>query len=516
MKFNINKGLLERGKIDKSLIGLNLAMTAFYFSWWLTPSHIDNKFLYFLLFIGEIYHIFMALTFWHTIAPGQLKIKKVNRSKKFLPTVDIFITVAGEPVEIVKQTINKVLNMNYPKSFIYILNDSLVAKKENWREYEYLAEEMGVFCITRTVSGGAKAGNINHALKITTGKLIAIFDADMQPRPNFLSRLIPYFRNKKVGFVQTPQYYKNWQNNLVSSGAWAQQEFFFGPIMKGKEKSNSAFICGTNFLIRRTALLEAGGMQENNIAEDFLTSLFVHNNGWLSYYVNEVLSEGLAPEDMLSYFKQQLRWARGSLEIVFTRNNPLFKKRLSWHQRIEYLSSSLYYFNGIIVLIDIVMPLLFLFFGIRPVAASSTSFALFFVPFIFLNLYSLRMASADRISFQALSFTQSSWTLQILALKSILLKQKMKFEVTSKRALTGNYINLAYPHITYIVLAFMGSITAVLREGINPSVITNIAWVLVNTILFIPFIMAAYKAEGVPRPKLEIDLATENERKHVK
>lgn len=508
----IKRRLLDRGYVSKTMLFVNVAITIFYFSWWLIPAHRDNWFLYYLLFFGEIYHVFMAMTFWHTIFPREDKLKKSNWEPPFFPSVDVFITVAGEPVEIVKQTIASALNMDYPNFRVYILNDSYVAKKDNWQDYEFLAEEMGVNCITRTVSGGAKAGNINHALKVTTGKLIAILDADMQVKPEFLSRLIPYFNNQKVGFVQSPQYYKNWQNNLISNGAWAQQEFFFGPIMKGKEKTNSAFICGTNFVIRRTALIEAGGMQEDNIAEDFLTSLIVHSNGWVSYYTNEVLCEGLAPEDMLSYYKQQLRWARGSLEMAFSKNNPLFKKGLSWHQKIEYLSSSLYYFNGVVVLIDIIMPLIFLLFGVRPVAASSTSFAIFFVPFIFLNLFTLRVSSVDRITFRALSFTQSSWVLQLVALKSILLKENMKFAVTSKRALSGNYISLAYPHIIYIGLTLMGSVTALLREGFNPSVITNIAWSLVNCALFIPFIMAAYNPEGLPKPEFEVDLArTKNE-----
>src|SRR3989344_1030836 len=98
-------------------------------------------------------------------------------------------------------------------------------------------------------------------------------------------------------------------------------------------------MCGTNMVIRKAALREVGGMAEDNIAEDFVTSLFIHERGWKSAYVPEVLAEGLAPEDLFSYYKQQFRWARGSLEIVF-RFNPLFRSGLTWSQRIEYLASA--------------------------------------------------------------------------------------------------------------------------------------------------------------------------------
>src|SRR5690606_7694254 len=120
------------------------------------------------------------------------------------------------------------------------------------------------------------------------------------------------FQDKRMGFVQTPQYYKNQSDNVITQAAWQQQEFFFGPIMRGKDSYNSTFICGTNVVIRRKALEEVGGMFEENIAEDFLTSLFVHQHGWRSVYVPQVLATGFAPFDLLSYVKQQLRWARGS------------------------------------------------------------------------------------------------------------------------------------------------------------------------------------------------------------
>lgn len=478
-------------KLNKSLLTINIVVALIYFSWWLNPNHIGNPILYSLLLLGEIYHLFMALSFWFTLWPGDLKVKKLKRNDLNL-LVDVFITVAGEPVEIVRQTVEAAKNIDYSNYNIYILNDGYVAKKDNWQEIENLATDLEVNCITRRIPGGAKAGNINNALKQTKGEIVVVLDADMVPKVNFLKKIIPYFIDESVGFIQTPQYYKNWETNEISAGAWEQQELFFGPIMKGKEKSNASFICGTNFGIRRKALEEVGGISENSIAEDFYTSLLVHQKGWKSYYINEVLVEGLAPEDLLSYYKQQLRWARGSLQILFDKN-PLLIKNLTWPQRIEYLASSMYYFNGIIVLIDIIMPLIFLFFGIRPVAASSTSFSLFFLPFMFLVLYTLRLATSERISFRALSLSHSSFYLQIKALVSIIFKEKMGFSVTSKKQLNGNYAYLAYPQLIYLILAIVGTILGVGREGLNPSVITNVAWVMVNSALFLPFIGAAIK-----------------------
>lgn len=498
----MEKPRIKSGHADKALLLINTAMALLYFSWWFHRQNIDNPYLYFLLFIGEVYHVLMTLIFWQTLWPGRLKRKtSLTFTDSSQPTIDVFITVAGEPTEVVRETAIAARDMDYENHRIYILNDGYVAKKENWQEIEDLANELGIYCITRKIPGGAKAGNVNNGVKETRGELVVVFDADMVPHSDFLKKIVPYFNDTDVGFVQSPQYYKNFATNRITSGAWNQQRLFFGPIMIGKEKSNAAFICGTNFAIRRKVLVEVGGLNEENIAEDFLTSLAVHQKGWKSYYIDEVLSEGLAPEDMMSYYKQQLRWARGSLEVLFSMN-PLFKKGLSWDQKIQYLSSALYYFNGVIVLIDMIMPILFLYLGIRPVAATSTSFAIYFLPFMFLSLYTLYKVAGEQLSFEIIAFSQSSWTLQLLAIKSVLLKQKMAFAVTPKQALSGNFINLAYPHIIYIILVIIGIPFGLAREGLNSSVITNIAWALVNGVTFLPFVIAAYKADWKKEEKL--------------
>lgn len=500
----MNKAYIPSGRVSRALLVINVVMAVVYFSWWIDLKHVGHPIFYALLVVGEIYHVLMAICFWFTVWPESKltegKVKSEKDGKRMLnknrPSVDVYIPCAGEPIDVLRRTVIAAKNMSYDNHKIYILNDGFVAKKPVWKDVEDLAKELDVVCVTRTIPGGAKAGNINNTLKQTSGEIVVIFDTDMAPHEDFLQKVIPYFSDPKVGFVQTPQYYLNHEVNKVSGGAWEQQELFFGPIMIGKEKSNAAFICGTNVAIRRTAIEEAGGMCEDNIAEDFLTSFFIHQNGWKSYYVPEVLAEGFAPEDLLSYCKQQLRWARGSLEVLFS-FNPLFKRNMTWGQKIQYLSSALYYFNGVIIVIDALIPLVSLAWGIQPVSGTTTSFAFFFLPFMFLNLYTLYIASGKAVTFRGLSYSMSSWPLQLQAIKSILLKQKMGFAVTPKQAQEGNFLFLAYPHLLYMVILILCSGVGLGREGLTPSVITNITWGVFNVVMFIPFIQAAYDWNGL-------------------
>jgi len=476
-----------RTTTNKPLLALNLLAAAVYFfvlAFWFERG---NLVLYLVLMAGEVFHLWQVFGYIHTV--WQTNYPIAAEKKCFLP-VDVFITVAGEPEDIVENTIRAALCMRYPQFRVFVLNDGKVAKKENWKAIETLATRLGAVCITRTEASGAKAGNINHALKRTSSPLVAVFDADQAPLPDFLEKAVDYFADPKMGFVQTPQYYQNHGLNETTKGSWEQQELFFGPICKGKNRLNAVFMCGTNMVIRRKALEEVGGMSEDNIAEDFLTSLFIHKKGWRSVYIPQILACGLAPEDFLSYHNQQFRWARGSLEVVF-RYNPLFSKGLSWGQKIQYLASASYYLSGAVVLSNALLPLIFFYTGLIPLNISTMSLAAIFLPYIFLTVVVLRLTSNSAYTFKALSFSMSSFPIHIRAIWAVALRKKTAFAVTAKKKVQGNFLSLIIPHLVYIALATIGIVIAISRQGLDAEVLTNSAWAAFNISIFIPFINAA-------------------------
>lgn len=456
-----------------------------------------NEFLFWLLIAGEVFHTWQALTYIYTVWKLD---HKERRDPEFKPDVDVFITVCGEPADIVRQTALAAKNMDYPNHRVYLLNDGVVAKKENWYEMEALAKELSIGCITRKTPGGAKAGNINNALRETEAPFIVIFDADHIPHSDFLEKTVGYFADPKLSFVQTPQFYKNAYVNAVALSSWEQQELFFGPICRGKNRLNSATMCGTNMLIRRDALMQVGGMCEESIAEDFVTGLFLHEKGWKSLYVPEVLAEGLAPEDFLSYTKQQFRWARGALDVLF-RYNLLFRGGLTFAQKVQYLSSVTYFLSGTVVLMNILLPLLFLFFGLIPIQIDTMFLAAVFIPYIFLTAGVLASTSNRRFSFRALSFSLCSFWIHVKALWSAMTGQKVGFSVTSKTGLQGNFLKLVIPHILYISTVAVAIPYAIARDGLSASVINNAAWALFNVGVLAPFVLAA-APEGFMRKYL--------------
>ena len=168
-------------------------------------------------------------------------------------TVDVFITCYNEPVELVRRTARAARDIAYPH-LTHILDDG------GNPAMRAMAEEEGVGYIIRSEEWAnrarhAKAGNLINALYRTDGEFILILDADQIPAPEILHRTLGFFRDPRVSFVQTTQFFYN-----VPPGDpyGSQAPLFYGPIQQGKDGWNAAFFCGSNAVLRREALMQLG------------------------------------------------------------------------------------------------------------------------------------------------------------------------------------------------------------------------------------------------------------------
>ena len=169
--------------------------------------------------------------------------------------------------------------MKYPdkkKLHIYLCDDG------RRKEMKDLCKKLKVNYIDRKDNKNAKAGNYNHALEKTKSPYIVTFDADMQPKPEFLMKTVPHIiANENVGFVQIPQNFRNpdiYQARFKLIGKIPhEQDYFFNKIQMAKNYTNSVIYCGTNTVFLRKALEEAGGFATESVTEDIATGIIIES-----------------------------------------------------------------------------------------------------------------------------------------------------------------------------------------------------------------------------------------------
>jgi cellulose synthase (UDP-forming) len=292
-----------------------------------------------------------------------------------LPSVDVYIPTFNEPMEVLEKTITGVLCLDYPNFNAWVLDDG----RRPW--VKAFCEAKGVGYLTRPDNTHAKAGNINHALTKTKADFVAVFDADFIPQRNFLMRTVGFFADPKIGVVQVPHAFYNYdptQSSLALQKSLPDdQRFFFDAIMPSRDGWNAAFCCGSNSVMRRAALLSVGdALPTGSITEDMLLSITLLRKGYITRYLSERLAVGLAPEGLKAFFVQRRRWARGAMQILYLATGPL-GRNLTLMQRLLFLPTH-WLSQGLMFMLIILAPLVFLWTGELPLINVTTEAVLYY------------------------------------------------------------------------------------------------------------------------------------------
>lgn len=456
-----------------------------YLKWLIFDARADNVWLFGLLLGAEVFNVTQAIGFWLTISNQKWITPPVPDFLTTDETVDVYITVYNEPIEIVERTLNAAMHIRHPRKAVYILDDGKMPQMEQ------LARTYRAGYLIRNDNRGAKAGNLNEAMKRTNGTYVVILDADHVPSPEFLERTLGAFEDPKIAFVQTPQVYANRGINRVAAGAHDQQGLFYGPILRGKNASGSVFSCGTNVVFRRSAFDAIGGMPEDSITEDLRVSLLLMERGYRSIYLPVVLARGIGPVDVGSFFSQQFRWARGGLEILFHRSP--FYKGMGLQTRIQFGLGFWYWFTGWAYTAYLILPVAYLVFGVRPVQVPN-QYPAYFLPYIIMTLVTLGYASDMKLSFKGLWFTLGSFPVFVQAFVSAIGGKAARFVVTSKK---GSEVTLRPVRVhIFVVLTLVASIVyGIVVRGFNPSVMNNVGFAVGHILLVQGFIRYALRPE---------------------
>jgi exo-beta-1,3-glucanase (GH17 family)/cellulose synthase/poly-beta-1,6-N-acetylglucosamine synthase-like glycosyltransferase len=251
--------------------------------------------------------------------PRRLIAGPLAAANGFAPKVSIHVPAYREPPEMLKATLDALARLDYP-SFECLIVINNTPDPAFWRPIEEHCRALGDrFKFVRDDNvAGFKAGALRLALDRTAAdaEIIAVIDADYVIRPDWLKDLVPAFSDPKVGMIQAPQDHRDGERTLMHYAMNGEYAGFFDIGMVQRNEANAVIVHGTMCLIRRAALLSAGGWSSATIVEDSDLGLAVLEQGWQIHYTNRRYGHGLLPDTFDAYKKQRHRWAYGGLQIL--------------------------------------------------------------------------------------------------------------------------------------------------------------------------------------------------------
>jgi hypothetical protein len=218
------------------------------------------------------------------------------------------------------------------------------------------ASGIDVVHITRGERLGFKAGALAFGLTQNSAPFVAIFDADFQPRPDFLKRaIIPLLANDRLAFVQGRWDHVNRYAKTLTAAQALGIDCHFA-IEQGARAWNNLTLNfnGTCGMWRRRAIDDAGGWHHDTLTEDMDLSYRAQLRGWQGTYRGGLAVPGELPATLGAWRSQQFRWAKGSLQTMVKLAGPVLRSSWSWPRRIAALLHLSHYLIHPLILMSVV------------------------------------------------------------------------------------------------------------------------------------------------------------------
>jgi len=364
--------------------------------------------------------------------------------------VAVLIPTWNEPPEVLAPTIAAAVAVP-PAHETWVLDDG------DRPHIAVLAADLGARYLRRDDRSHAKAGNLNHALEVVDADVVGVLDADHVARPNFLTATLGYFDDPRVALVQTPQDFYNLESfehsRTADRDGFNEQSLFYRAILAGKNRWKAAFWCGTNALLRVSALRDVGGVATGSVTEDIHTTILLHTKGWRTVYHNEVVARGLAAGSAGQYLLQRRRWGTGAMQVLRT-DNPLTVPGLSLAQRLAYAFTLLGWFDAWRSLGYLLLPVAVLFTGSVPIAAPLGTFAAAFVATFTLHQLTLWLLGRGwQRPWLAILFDLMRLPSNLAATLSLFGRRAVGFQVTPKGRTGEQQGRTPAPRILWVTAA---------------------------------------------------------------
>ena len=236
-----------------------------------------------------------------------------------LPKVSLHLPICNEPPHMVRQTLDALAALDYPDYEVLVI-DNNTTDPAIWEPVAEHCARLGpkfrFFHLGKWP--GFKAGALNFGLRETApdATVVGVLDSDYIVERDWLRCMAPHFANPAVGFVQSPQDYRDNDGSFFKRLMFWEYAGFFQLGMVTRNERNAIIQHGTMTLIRKEALADSGNWAEWTICEDAELGLRLFRAGWEAVYSNRSFGRGVMPDDFAAFRKQRFRWAYGAMQIV--------------------------------------------------------------------------------------------------------------------------------------------------------------------------------------------------------
>ena len=296
----------------------------------------------------------------HVALPANLRVAAVTT-----------IVATHEPIEMLEQTVRAMRDMD-------VAHDTWVLDEEDNADVRALCARLGLrhfsrstmpqyLAATGSLRSATKHGNYNAWLAHTGFEqydVVAMFDPDHVPGPEYLTRTLGYFGADDVGFVQPPQVYYNQAASFVARGGAEESYSYYSTHLMASYAMGHTIVIGSHGVHRLSALRALGGLPAHD-AEDLYLTMLYRAAGWRGVFVPEVLAMGMTPVDWPSYLRQQLRWSRSVLDLKL-RVLPRMARWLPAFERLINLGHGAFYFRAMLIPVAYMLLAGMLVFNVAP------------------------------------------------------------------------------------------------------------------------------------------------------
>ncbi|HUO55811.1 MAG TPA: glycosyltransferase family 2 protein [Candidatus Paceibacterota bacterium] len=485
-----------------------LIVTSVFAVWWFEPSHIAHNFSGPLHFVDVFSFIVLSYIVWHQIVMevfGWCVADHIRypRPPGFPPLglrvayVTAFVPQA-EPYSILVETLKAMVAVDYP-------HDTWLLDEGNDPTAKAICEKYGVIHYSRngknrfnTISGKfkrkTKGGNYNSWLHHFDTKydIVVQHDVDFIPRKDFLLRTLGYFKDPQVGFVETPQVYGNLKESWIARGAAEQTWGFYGFFQKGFFGQDMTLLIGANHIFRTSAWRDIEGYTAH-ITEDMLTGMKMYTRTWKSVYVPEVLLIGEGPSTWPAYFKQQMRWSYGCMDILI-HHSPQLLPKMGVRKLLNYFLLQQFYFDGLAQALGIGLLTAYFVGGVSPANIPLLPILFLWVPImiyqiafqIWLQRFNIDAKNERGLLIAGRLLFIAVWPIYFLSFIGVILGRQLSYTVTPK----GKHQKSTHDPTIFLIHFIFGSITlidVVIGAMVGRFAGQLVFWALLNTVFMYGF-----------------------------